>query len=73
MRHTQYSNELLSCLTAGALAEMLRGDDHAPVTRGRVRAHYPLPHGLRDRALRAGEQVQDRGSKSTTCRARVRD
>ena len=24
MRHTQYSNELLSCLAAGALVEMLR-------------------------------------------------
>ena len=21
------------------------GDDHAPVTRGRMRAQYPLPHG----------------------------
>ena len=24
----------------------LCGDDHAPVTRGRMRAQYPLPHGL---------------------------
>ena len=24
----------------------LSGDDHAPVTRGRMRAQYPLPHGL---------------------------
>ena len=23
----------------------LSGDDHAPVTRGRMRAQYPLPHG----------------------------
>ena len=23
------------------------GDDHAPVTRGRMRAQYPLPHGPR--------------------------
>ena len=23
----------------------LCGDDHAPVTRGRMRAQYPLPHG----------------------------
>ena len=66
----------------------LCGDDHDPVTRGRMRAQYPLPHGrgwcnigtpLRppefgyDTSSRAGEQEQDRGSKSKTHRARFRD
>ena len=63
MRHTQKSNDMLSCLTAGAHAEMLRRlcanqDAFAP-----LRIEY-------DTSSRAREQVHDRG---TTCRARVRD
>ena len=39
------------------------GYDHAPVTRGRMRAQFPLPHGpktARERArARQGQQEQD--------------
>ena len=30
----------------------LCGDDHAPVTRGRMRAQYPLPHGQKHGGVR---------------------
>ena len=63
MRHTQYSNDLLSCLTAGALAEMLRRLCAAKGAFAPLRLEY-------DTSSRARDQVHDRG---TTCRARVRD
>ena len=47
MRHTQYSNELLSCLTAGALAEKLR---------------FAPPRLEYDTSSRAREQVHDRST-----------
>ena len=63
MRHTQNSKDLLSCLTDGAHAEMLR----------RLCANQGAIVPLRieyDTSSRAREQVHDR---VTTCRARVRD
>ena len=63
MRHTQNSNDLLSCLAAGANAEMLRC---LCATKGAI---APLRFEY-DTSSRAREQVHDRG---TTCRARVRD
>ena len=63
MRHTQYSNDLLSCLTAGAFAEILR---RLCATKG---AFAPPRLGY-DTSSRAREQVHER---STTCMARVRD
>ena len=63
MRHTQYSNDLLSCLAAGALAEMLR---RLCATKGGLAP----PRLEYDTSSRAIEQVHDRG---TTCTARVRD
>ena len=38
------SRETTTKLTPTPPKEMC-GDDHAPVTRGRMRAQYPLPHG----------------------------
>ena len=63
MRHTQYSNDLLSCLTARALAEMLRRLCATKGAFAALRFEYDTPS-------RAREQVHDSG---TTCRARVRD
>ena len=63
MRHTQYNNDLLSCLTAGALGEMLR---RLCATKGA----FAPPRLEYDTSSRAREQVHDR---ATTCRARVRD
>ena len=63
MRHTQYSNDLLSGLAAGALVEMLRS---LCATKGA----FAPPRFKYDTSSRAREQVHDRG---TTCRARVRD
>ena len=63
MRHMQYSSDLLSSLTDGAHAEMLR----------RLCANQGAIAPLRmefDTTSRAIEQVHD---KVTTCRARVRD
>ena len=63
MRHTQYSNGLLSCLAAGALVEMLR---RLCATKG---AFAPRRFEY-DTSSRAREQVHDKG---TTCRARASD
>ena len=63
MPHTQYSHDLWSRLTAGALAEMLR---RLCATKGA----FAPPRLKYDTSSRAREQVHDRG---TTCRARVRD
>ena len=63
MRHTQNTNDLLSCLTDGAQAEMLRRLCANQGAIAPLRIEY-------DMSSRAGEQVHDRG---TTCRARVRD
>ena len=63
MRHTQNSNDLLNCLTAGAHAEMLRC---LCATKGA----FAPPRPEYDTSSRAREQVHDR---STICRARVRD
>ena len=63
MRHTQYSNDLLSCLTAGAHAEMLR-------RLSAIQGAFAPRRNEYDTFSRAREQVHDRG---TTCRARVRD
>ena len=63
MSHTQNSNDLLSCLTAGAQAEMLRRLCANQGAFAPLRIEY-------DTSLRAREQGHDRG---TTCRARVRD
>ena len=63
MRHTPNSNDLLHCLTDGALLKCR--DAFAP-TKGAIaplRIEY-------DTSSRAREQVHDR---VTTCRARVRD
>ena len=63
MRHTQNNDDLLSCLTDGAHAEMLR----------RLCANQGAIAPLRmefDTTSRAREQVHD---KVTTSRARVRD
>ena len=57
------SNDLLSCLTAGAHAEMQRRLCANQGAFAPPRIEYDTPS--RDR-----EQVHDRG---TTCRARVRD
>ena len=63
MRHTQNSNDLLSCLTDGAKAEMLRRLCANQGAIAPLRIEY-------DSSSRAREQVHDR---VTTCRARVRD
>ena len=63
VRHTQYSNNLLSSLAAGALVEMLR---RLYATKGA----FAPPRFEYDTSSRAREQVHDKG---TTCRARVRD
>ena len=63
MRHTQNNNDLLSCLTDGAHAEMLR---RLCANQGAI---APLKIEY-DASSRAREQVHDR---VTTCRARVRD
>ena len=63
MRHTQNSHDLLSCLTVGAHAEMLR---RLCANQGAIapqRIEY-------DTSSQARERVHDMG---TTCRARVRD
>ena len=43
-----------NCLRCSAARQNieLSGDDHAPVTRGRMRAQYPLPHGPPRRSRR---------------------
>ena len=43
---TTWSGSELVCFAVqrGKNTELC-GDDHAPVTRGRMRAQYPLPHG----------------------------
>ena len=38
------------------------GDDHAPVTRGRMRAQYPLPHGPAPIAVLCGDLKATFGS-----------
>ena len=63
MRHTQNNNDLLSSLTGGARAEMLR---RLCANQGAI-APLRIEH---DTSSRAREQVHDR---ATTCRARVRD
>ena len=63
MRHTQNSNDLLSCLTDGAHAEMVRRLYANQGAFAPLRIEY-------DTSSRAREQVHD---KVTTCRARVRD
>ena len=35
------------------------GDDHAPVTRGRMRAQYPLPHGPRHPSSRCTLKIEE--------------
>ena len=60
MRHTQNSKDLLSCLTDGANAEMLR---RLCANQGANAIEY-------DTSSRAREQVHDR---VTTSRAKVRD
>ena len=66
MRHTQYSNDLLKCPAANTFVETLR---RLCATKG---AFAPPKFGY-DTSLRARKQVHDRGSMSTTYRARVRD
>ena len=63
MRHTQNSNDLLSCLTDGEHAEMLRRLCANQGAIAPLRIEY-------DSSYRATDQVHD---KVTTCRARVRD
>ena len=63
MRHTQNSNDVLSCLTDGAHAEMLR---RPCANQGAI---APLRMEF-NTTSRAREQVRD---KVTTCGARVRD
>ena len=63
MRHTQNSNDLLSCLTDRAHAEMLRRLCANQGAIAPLRIEY-------DTSSRAREQVHDR---VTTCRAVVRD
>ena len=63
MRHTQNSNDLLSCLSDGAHAEMLRRLCANQGAIAPLRIEY-------DSSSRAREQVHDR---VTTCRARGRD
>ena len=63
MRHTQNSNDLLSSLTDGAHAEMLRRLCANQGAIAPLRIEY-------DTSSQAREQVHDR---VTTCRARVRD
>ena len=40
------------------------GYDHAPVTRGRMRAQFPLPHGPRSATPGYGSAATTRGSTS---------
>ena len=42
--HLEWYRTGLRCSAARKNIELC-GDDHAPVTRGRMRAQYPLPHG----------------------------
>ena len=42
--HPEWYRTGLRCSAARQNTELC-GDDHAPVTRGRMRAQYPLPHG----------------------------
>ena len=44
---------------------VLCGDDHAPVTRGRMRAQYPLPHGPRGNRPNRGEISRGGGYHSS--------
>ena len=48
------SRTALQCSKAKHWAEC--GDDHAPVTRGRMRAKYPLPHGPPDQSDHRGQK-----------------
>ena len=66
MCHTQYSNDLSRCPAAKTFVATWR---RLCATAG---AFAPPKFGY-DTSSRAREQVQDMGSKSTTCRARVRD
>ena len=63
MRHTQNRNDLLSCLTDGAHAEVQRRLCANQGAIAPLKIEYDMPS-------RAREQVHDRG---TTCRAGVRD
>ena len=42
--HLEWYRTGLHCSAARKNTELC-GDDHAPVTRGRMQAQYPLPHG----------------------------
>ena len=44
--HLEWYRTGMRCSAARQHTELC-GDDHAPVTRGRMRAQYPLPHGPR--------------------------
>ena len=63
MHRTQYNNDLWSCLTAGAFAEMMR---RLRATKGA----FAPPRLQYNTSTRTREQIHDKG---TTCRARVRD
>ena len=47
------------------------GYDHAPVTRGRMRAQYPLPHGLC--IVKERERERERGQERERGREGERD
>ena len=66
MRHTKNSNDQLRCPAAKTFDATL---GRLCVITG---AFVPPKFGY-DTFSRVGEQVQDRGSMNTTCRARVRD
>ena len=56
--HLEWYRIGLHCSAARKSTELC-GDDHAPVTRGRMRAQYPLPHGpTAERATIASLQRQ---------------
>ena len=53
--HLEWYRTGLRCSAARQNTELC-GDDHAPVTRGRMQAQYPLPHG---RVFRWAGKPQD--------------
>ena len=62
----QYSNDLLNCPATKTFGAAWR---RLYATKGA----FAPPKFVYDTSSRAREREQDRGSKSTTCRARVRD
>ena len=57
------SELVCACCSAARKNTELCGDDHAPVTRGRMRAQYPLPHGRVQSPIRTCRQIASPNSR----------